>query len=202
MKLIGLCGGSGSGKGALSRIFSEYGIPTVDTDAVYREITSQDSECMRELVREFGSAVALPSGALNREELRRAVFFAEDRDLSRQKLNKITHSFILDESRRRLSQYAKEGIEIAAIDAPLLFESGIDRECDVTVAVTSDREKRIERICRRDGISREAAEARINTQICDGELSRLADFTIVNNSSIEDLREKACELIAKIKQIN
>ncbi len=199
MKVIGLCGGSGSGKGAVSRIFLEYGIPTVDTDAVYRELTSGDGECMRALIRQFGEKIALSDGSLNRAELRKIVFSGADKDLRREKLNEISHKFILDTTRDILRAYRAEGRELAAIDAPLLFESGFNRECDLTVAVVADSETRIERIARRDGITRAEAQARINTQIPDTQLMEMADFTIINNSSLADLRESVSELLVKIK---
>ena len=76
MKVIGLCGGSGSGKSAVSRLFAKFNIPSIDTDQVYREITSQDSECMRALVSAFGESVTNSDGYLNREYVRELVFFA------------------------------------------------------------------------------------------------------------------------------
>lgn len=200
MKVIGLCGGSGSGKGAVSRILSEYGIPTLDTDALYRELTSRDGECMRALTREFGESVATPEGALNRIELRKLVFSGVDKDLNREKLNKITHAYILDAVRQRLAQYEREGKELAVIDAPLLFESGFDKECDLTVAVMADRGIRIKRICERDGLTREAAENRINTQISDEKLSSMVNFVITNSASRKELAESVAELVAKIKK--
>ena len=200
MKVIGLCGGSGSGKGAVSRILSEYGIPTVDTDALYRELTSRDGECMRALVSAFGTSVAMPDGSLNREQLRKIVFSGKDMDLNRDRLNKITHAFILDYTRSLLSEYERRGIELAVIDAPLLFESGFDKECDFTVAVIADRETRIKRITERDGITREAAEKRINTQIPDEKLSQMVNFVITNSASKKELHVSVTELVAKIRQ--
>ncbi len=199
MKVIGLCGGSGSGKGAVSRIFLKYGIPSVDTDALYREMTSSEGECMSALISAFGPSVANDDGSLNRETLRTIVFRGDNKDTKRTLLNEITHKFILKKTRALISEYRQQNKEFALIDAPLLFESGFDRECDFTLAILADREKRIERIISRDGITREAAEARIDTQLSDCELAKMADFTITNNSTPEQLCKSVQEFISKIK---
>ena len=191
MKVIGLCGGSGSGKGAVSRIFSEISIPSIDTDAVYREMTLSDSPCMRELRGEFGDEVVNSQGGLDRARLASIVF----NDPSRLKtLNKIAHSFILDETRRRLAEYMDEGFPAAIVDAPVLFESGFDTECDEIICVLADRDVRIARIMSRDGITRDAAEKRIASQIPDEILISKCDYAIYNNSDIESLREQILAL--------
>ena len=195
MKVIGLCGGSGSGKGAVSRIFAEIGIPSIDTDAVYREMTLSDSPCMRALRREFGKEVVNSLGGLDRTRLGSIVF----NDPSRLKiLNKIAHSFILDETRRRLAVYSDDGFSAAIVDAPVLFESGFDAECDEIICVLADKETRINRIMSRDGISRDAAEKRIASQMSDDELISRCDHVIYNNADIESLREGILSLKNKL----
>lgn len=195
MKVIGLCGGSGSGKGAVSGIFAEIGIPSIDTDAVYREMTLSDSPCMRELRDEFGDEVVNSQGGLDRARLASIVF----NDPSRLKtLNKIAHSFILDETRRRLAKYSDEGLPAAIVDAPVLFESGFDKECDEIICVLADRDVRTTRIMSRDGITRDAAEKRIASQMPDETLISKCDHVIYNNSDIESLREQILSLKDKL----
>ena len=195
MKVIGLCGGSGSGKGAVSGIFAEIGIPSIDTDAVYRRMTLSDSPCMRELRGEFGDEVVNSLGGLDRARLASIVF----NDPSRLKiLNKIAHSFILDETRRRLAVYGDEGYPCSIVDAPVLFESGFDKECDEIICVVADKETRIARIMSRDGITRDAAEKRIASQMPDEILISKCDYVIYNNSDIESLREQILALKNKL----
>ena len=200
MKIIGLCGGSGSGKGVVSSLFLEYNIPSIDTDAVYRELTSGESECLKALSLEFGNEIIADDGALNRKKLASVVFSGDNSSIKLKKLNEITHRFILDEARRRLLQYERQGCCAAIVDAPVLFESGFDDECDFTVCVVADRETRISRIIQRDGISRVAAEQRINSQIPDSELVSKCDYAVYNNSGPDALRpqiERIVELIKK-----
>jgi dephospho-CoA kinase len=195
MKVIGLCGGSGSGKGAVSGIFAEIGIPSIDTDAVYREKTSSDSPCMRALRREFGEEVVNSLGGLDRTRLASIVFSDPTR---LEKLNKIAHSFILDETRRRLAEYRDKGFAAAIVDAPVLFESGFDSECDEIICVVADRETRIARIMSRDGISYDAAEKRIASQMKDEILISKCDHVIYNNADIESLREQILSINNKL----
>lgn len=190
MKIIGLCGGSGSGKGSVCDLFALYGIPSVDTDMVYRDLTSGRSDCLEALVSEFGEDILTPLGSLDRAKLRLAVFGGADAEMQRRRLNEITHSHILDRTREILSVYEKEGREFAIVDAPLLFESGFDKECDVIIAVTADKEQRVLRIVKRDGLSPEAARDRIESQLSDGELVSRSDYVITNNGDLEELKDR------------
>ena len=183
MKVIGLCGGSGAGKGTVCSIFAELGIPSIDTDKLYHSLISTDSECTRELVSAFGSDVYANPG-VDRKALRNIVFSSPENLAI---LNKITHKHILA-SVRSLIKNTGEARAII-IDAPLLFESGFDKECDVKICVIADEDVRIERITKRDGISPEIAKARIASQIPNDELKEICDYTIENNVGTDELRK-------------
>lgn len=158
MKIIGLCGRSGSGKGYVCGIFDEYGIPSVDTDALYRNLTKagdSPAELTKLISNEFGETVIAKDFSLNRRVLS-GIVFSDPEKLAL--LNKITHTYIIAESRRKLAELDGDGAYAAILDAPLLFESGFNTECDITACVISDEERRVRRIVRRDGISADAAE--------------------------------------------
>ena len=197
MKVIGLCGGSGSGKGTVSDLFRSHGIVSIDTDKVYREITSSESECLDELVSNFGERILTDSGALDRGELRKIVFADEAQDKLK-KLNEITHRHVLARTRELTEDFRRSGAPAVLIDAPLLFESGFDKECDAVIAVLADREVRIFRIISRDGITREDAERRINSQLDDGYLIANSAYHIFNNGSISELEASVSEIADKI----
>ncbi len=199
MRIIGLAGGSGSGKGTVSKILSDLGIPSIDTDLVYRELTASDSPCLRALASEFGDGIICEAGSLDRATLARLVFSGEGAEARRERLNKIAHSFILDETRKRLQTFAKNGYSFVVVDAPVLFESGFDRECDFTVCVIADKDVRTERIIERDGLSEEMAKMRIDSQMSDDELKQLCDFVIVNNGDLESLKTAVLDTVRKIK---
>lgn len=187
MKIIGLCGGSGSGKGAVSSLFGAYGIPSIDTDAVYRDITSRPSECLLALASEFGSRV-IRDDRLDRAVLREIVFNSPDKSENLARLNAITHKYIISETEKIISAYEKDSVSGVIIDAPLLFESGLDKRCDTVLAVLANREVRVARIMLRDGITLDAARARIDSQISDSELADRANIIIRNDGTLDELK--------------
>ncbi len=199
MKVVGLCGGSGSGKGTVSEILIKLGIPVIDTDAIYHELTSSDTPCLRALEAEFGEVI-IKDGALYRPALAKIVFTSENAKEKRAKLNDISHIYVLDEVRKKINKYRAEGQDICVVDIPLLFESGFDRECDITVAVIAESELRIDRIISRDNIDRTAAEARLNSQISNTELTLRTDMQIQNSSDMDSLELSVSEVLKKIRE--
>ena len=198
MIIIGLCGGSGAGKGAIAAAFKSYGVPSIDADAVYRDLTVKGSSLLEELSREFGDDIISSDGSLNRKRLSEKVFSEEGRRSLLPKLNRITHSAVIAETERRMEDIRLNGAAAVIFDAPQLFESGFDKKCDTVIAVTASREVRIARIIKRDGISRERAEARINAQLTDEFLAEHADFVIVNNGTEADITAVVSEVAKKI----
>lgn len=186
--LVGLCGRSGSGKGYVSALFLKEGIPSVDTDAVYREMTSASdtlSECMIELVDRFGEGILSEDNSLNRAALREMVF-GDDRTALLD-LNSISHKHILKKTEEIADGYFRKGYNIVLVDAPVLYESGFDKKCECVVCVVAPEEVVISRIMSRDGITREAAEKRLKTQISADVLISKADFVIMNDCEKDEL---------------
>lgn len=200
MKIIGLCGGSGCGKGMVSSLFLKLGIPSIDTDLVYKEITSFRSSCIEALIEAFGESIANDDGSLNREVMRSKVFFDQNKESNIKLLNQITHKFILSETRKMIDQYEAKGKKAVIVDAPLLFESEFDKLCDVTVAVIADEDKRINRIMSRDGISYDHAKNRINSQLSTSELIKKVDLVIDNNGDVNELSSKVTKIYDYIKE--
>ncbi len=199
MRIIGLTGGSGSGKGAVSEILRELNIPSIDTDLVYRELTASASPCLSALKAAFGEDIISDDGSLNRKKLSKIVFSSADADAQRATLNSIAHRFILAETESRLRELENDGCELAFVDAPVLFESGFDKRCDAIVAVIANKDARINRIVSRDGLTVEMAEKRIATQLSDDELTRLCDYVIVNDADFDTLKSSVIDIVNKIK---
>ena len=199
MKIIGLCGGSGSGKGQASKCFENRGSPTLDTDKLYHSIISADSECTREIASAFGKELLNEKNGVDRKKLAQVVFSDKSGE-KLSKLNNITHKFVLDECRKWLKKRKNDGCMAAIIDAPLLFESGFDKECDIIVCVEADDNTRIERIIERDCTTLEMAKSRIKSQADRDFLRNHSDYIIENNTDITSLDlqvEKICRLIIK-----
>ena len=192
--LVGLCGRSGSGKGYIAKMFAEYGIPSVDTDAVYREMTSPVgdrsmlSPCMTELIARFGEQILSADLSLNRAVMRSLVFGGDKEALA--DLNRITHRHILEKTQETAEQHFRDGFPIVLIDAPVLYESGFDRMCERVVCVTAPEDVIVSRIMKRDGLSEEDAKKRLASQKTREELEDRADYVIFNDDERPVLYER------------
>ncbi len=176
MFIAGLTGTSGAGKGHLcSFLESNNNILIIDTDSLYHNMISHPSATTDALVDEFGSVILNDDKGVDRKMLGSIVF--SDKAKLKQ-LNTIAHYHILQECRKIMAESEKS---IAVIDAPQLFESGFDKECDVIIGIVADTELRLDRIMRRDRISREAALKRIENQHSDSWFRQRCDIVIENN---------------------
>ena len=199
MKIIGLTGPSGSGKGELCAILAKFGICCIDTDRVYHQLLIPPSDCLNELRDHFGAHVIREDGTLSRPALAKTVFAkgAEDKLAA---LNKITHKYVLGKAREMIADFEKSNCSAVIVDAPALYESGFDKECDFCVAVLADKEIRISRIMARDELSYQAASARINAQKPDSFYTERAKIVIHNDSDRSELLAKAREIISALEE--
>jgi dephospho-CoA kinase len=110
------------------------------------------------------------------------------------KLNEITHRHILAEVRRRIDAAKDMGREVVIVDAPLLFESGFDRECNYIIGVISDDETSVKRVTARDNIDQNTARKRLEKQKSNDFLKANCHFIIENNSTVEELLRRAREI--------
>ncbi len=199
MKIIGLTGQSGAGKGAVAALFAEHGIPAVDTDAVYHELLIPPSPCLDELTAEFTDAILAPDGTLDRQALAALVF--EQTEIGRQRhkrLNEITHRYVIERTIALLAEYEKQGCKAAIIDAPLLIEAGLHHKCDQVIAVLADRDVRIARLMQRDNRSREQICARLNAQPDVSFYIEHANMLIYNNGTEQELRSNIARLLQEV----
>lgn len=196
MKIIGLCGGSGAGKGEVCRIFEKHGIPSVDTDAVSRLVMEKGMKCYTEVVEAFGNDILDIQGRIIRKKLAAVIYENTDK---KKLLESITHKHIIASTLEKIKDFENQGYKYAIVDAPLLFESGMDKMCYKTVAVISDEENRIRRIMMRDGITREFAVSRIRVQISNDELKEKCDYVIYNNSDLDGLENAVRKTADEIK---
>ena len=180
MLIIGLTGPSGAGKGTVAKLFEGFGIPSVDTDRVYHDLLIPPSPCLDALVERFGQKILAADGCLDRKALA-AWVFAEDRGQELLDLNTISHKFVLDATRDICAELSRKGCPAVLVDAPLLFESGFDAECDQILAVLADPDVRLCRIMARDNISFPVARARMNAQKADAFYVERADHVLYNN---------------------
>ena len=197
MKIIGITGPSGSGKGTAGLLLQKYGIPTIDTDKLYRKILITPSPCLDELRATFGDSIIRADGTLDRKALA-AIVFTDKTKLSL--LNSVTHKYILARVKKRIAYRTRRGERAVIVDAPALFESGFDKKCDITITITASRKSRIERIMQRDRLDRAAAERRIDGQPPEEFYTSRADYAISNDGSPEEL-EAALLSVLRLKGI-
>ena len=188
MKIIGVCGQSGSGKTSFCNMMSERHIPVLDCDKIYHDLVSHDTPCLRQIAAAFGETT-VQNGALDRTRLREIVF-SDPAKLAA--LNALTHRYVLAECKNRIRQLEKEGHAYCAIDAPMLFEAGMESMCDIVLAVIAPADAQFKRLAQRDGISEESVSMRIRNQTSQEELQRKADRVILNDGDLARL-EKQCD---------
>lgn len=195
---IGICGSSGSGKGYVCKLFSTYGYKWIDTDRVYRDLATPKSECVKELREYFGKRILNSDGSLNRKELSKCVFEGEGSKERLNQLNKITHFHIRKETERIIKESVQNGYKGVLIDAPVLFESGFDSLCDVTICVTAPTELKLKRIISRDNITLEKAISRTKSQLSDDALREKCTYEI-DNSEGANVEKQILEILASLE---
>ena len=190
MKVWGLTGPTGAGKGAVSSLLWDlYKIPSIDTDQVYHDLLKPPSACLNELVEHFGNSILTVNGELDRAALSKIVFSDSTRE-KQMLLNRITHKYVLNQTRDILAVYRENHMHAALVDAPLLYESGFDAECDAVIAVLAPQSVRKGRIIARDGLSEERATARLNMQKSDDFYREKTPYIIINDGDMVSLREQ------------
>ena len=191
MKIIGVTGGIGSGKTTVSSMFASFGAEVVDADEIARAVTKSSGAAYKEIIDFFGEEILLPDGEINRKALGKIVF--QDKK-SLELLNNITHKYVFDEIKKRIECSLAQ---VVVLDVPLLFSSDFPFECDLTVGVIADKEERIKRVEKRDGLSREEILKRIENQISDEVLRQKADV-IIENNSYDDAKFEAKNILKRI----
>ena len=183
---VGLCGGIGSGKSTAARLFSSLGVPVYVADDRAKSLMVSSTELISQISAAFG-AECYTDGKLNRSYLAAQVFS----DNAKLKLlNSIVHPAVC----RDFVRWAEEqSAEYVVVESAILFESGLDKVVDASVAVVVDSNVALERAMARDGASREAIEARMAVQMSASELTALADYTI-ENTTLEALEAQVVNI--------
>lgn len=188
MKIVGLTGNSGCGKGAVAEIMAEYGAVILDCDKIAHKNMEPDGIAYNEVKEAFGNEILNGDKTINRKKLG-AIVFKNKRKL--EELNGITHKYIANVIDNEIKLNCDK--KCIVIDAPLLIEAGLNKKCDVVWAVYAPLEVRIERVMKRDNIDRESVLMRFKNQIDFDEIRVYADVVIENIGELEELRRKVVE---------
>lgn len=184
--VIGLTGPTGAGKSSVAKELAALGCAVVDCDQIARQVTNSCEPCLRSLAKEFGEDI-LQNGVLDRKLLAARAFASPEKT---QALNALTHPWIMKETKAQVQAALDSGKRFVVIDAPLLFEAGVDALCDEIMAVTVPFEKRLQRIMKRDGISEELARARMAAQHPESWYEQRAGKVVSGRLDEETLRRE------------
>lgn len=191
MNILGLTGSFGSGKSTVAAFFRELGLTVIDADRIARDVVEPGREAHRQIVEAFGEGVLLPDGGLDRVKVARMVF----RDAAlRETLERIIHPQVRRAEHEQIEKARQAGEALIVLDVPLLFESGLNTECDWTCVVTVDPQKRLERL-KKNGLDETQVEQRLRAQMSQEEKVQKADFVIDNSGTLEQTRQQAVGLI-------
>lgn len=189
MLLIGVTGGIACGKTEVCKVFQKKGAIILSGDEIGKEVVEKNKKVLKELVKTFGKEILNKNESLNRRKLGKLAFASKE---SKDKLNRIIHPYLLRELTKRIENLEKKNYEgVVAIDAALIVEWGLQKELDYLIFVESKREDKIKRLQKEKGYSRKEALNRIKSQLPEITKKRLADFVIINDKGLSQLRKKA-----------
>lgn len=181
MKVIGITGSSGSGKSTLTKILAnELNAKPIYSDEVVKKMQKKGTNYYKKIVETFGEEILNENKEINRKKLAEIIFSKEE---DRNKMNEITKTYVLEEIKRQIKETKKE---IVIVDAPILIESGLNKECNIIIVVICNRETQIERICKRDNIEEKEAIARLNSQKSNEYYKKYADYVVENDGGEYD----------------
>jgi len=192
--IAGLTGGIATGKTTVANFFREKGVYVIDADLIAREVVKKGMPAWKMIKDEFGSEILKEDGELDRKKLGSIVFSSNEKI---QKLNSIVHPFV----RERMMEEIEKAISMerdVLLDIPLLFENGVHQWLRPVILVYAPVEVQIERLMKRDGLTRKECEERIRAQMSIEEKKKLADYIIDNSGEISKTKKQVEEVYEKI----
>jgi dephospho-CoA kinase len=185
IRVLGIAGGIGSGKSEVARAFERLGALVVDSDVEARAALERP-DVQAQLVAWWGPGVLKRGGGVDRKAIADIVFKDE---AERRKLEGLIHPLVRSQRAVLVREAAARGARLAVIDAPLLFEAGVDRECDAVVFVDAPRATRLRRV-RDRGWNEAEFSRREASQMPLEEKRRRSQYTISNSGGLEELEEQ------------
>ena len=194
---IAVTGSAGSGKSLVCQRLKAIGLATLDCDVIAREIVEPGMPGFTKIVESFGKKVVGKEGTLDRAKLRDIIV---NNDLLRQKLENILHPQILKEMVFQMENASFKNHNAVVVEVPLLFELGMEKQFDVTIAVRAQDMDLVKRICDRDNVTREDAGKVLDLQMSQEDKMLRADHVIINTGTSSELFESVDNLFDKIQK--
>lgn len=184
MLTVGLTGGIGSGKSAVSALFVERGAVLIDADLTARAVVAKGTPGLAHVVEAFGADILTADGELDRPKLG-ALVFADPEQLAR--LNAIVHPLVAAESAKQVADAEANGAQVLIADVPLLVENNLQALYDMVVVVAASPQTQLDRLTTNRGMTREDAQARIDAQAPLADKLAAATYVIDNDGPREAL---------------
>ena len=193
-KIIGITGGIASGKSTVTEFLRQKGFQVVDADAVVHQLQKPGGRLYQVLVEHFGEKILLENGELNRLLLASLIFSNPEE----QEWSKRTQGEIIREELAALRNQFAQTEALFFMDIPLLFEQNYASWFDETWLVYVNRDVQLERLMKRDQISKEAAESRLNSQWPIERKISLSSHSLDNNGNQEQLIAQVVQLLEEM----
>lgn len=196
--IIGIAGGIGSGKSFVASVFRDLGCGIIDADVQARQVL-ESPDAQKEIRQHFGDQVFLPDGNIDRKSLAQQIF---NNPQKRKILEGITHPRIAQMRRTDTDRMFKDpAIQAIIWDAPLLFEVGLDQDCDAVIFVDAPFEVRLQRVQKR-GWTPEELQKREKSQIPLDKKRKLADYIVNNGDDSEACRHRIQQVFSQIIELS
>lgn len=189
MRIIGLTGPSGTGKSTVAKFALSLGYFVIDCDKVAASITD-DEELLDRLEDAFGGV--LKNGKLDRKALAHKAFATKEQT---EKLNEIMLPVVVYAIKKQINELKSNGVQHLLLDAPTLYESGLDADCDTVIAVLANEKHRKKRILERDNLTKEQLEKRLNAAKPDAFYLQKSEHIIYNNGALAELEASVKKII-------
>jgi dephospho-CoA kinase len=195
--VVGLVGRAGSGKTTVATTLVADGARVIEADRLGHEVTDHDPAVRAALEAEYGADVYRPDGTLDRARVAARVF--ADRD-ARKRLDQLTHPRIIERIRATLERLRAEHFQgVVVVDAALMLDWGLERECDAVLAVVAPESEQVARLQASRGWTKEQARARLAAQRTNEAFASAADVTLDNHGTRDELAQAARQAVSRLR---
>ena len=195
MQIVAVTGRSGSGKSTIAAYYASLGYPVLDADLVAREVVLPGGACLAQLCEAFGPGILAPDGTLDRAALAARAFETPEQT---RRLTQITHPAIIKTLLERVAEAEKTGKPFVFVDGAVIVGEAFEPYCDQIIVVVTTAREALSRVILRDGISKQAARARMAAQRSDEELRAAADYVIENTGDKQHLCAAAGQILEQL----
>jgi len=197
--LVGLTGGIATGKSEVSKIFKTLGAYLIDADEIARDLLNPKAPTWKKVVDCFGPDILLPDQRIDRKRLADLVFDDPNKLAA---LNAILHPVVFaEEERRRQAIECADPQAVVILDVPLLIETKAHNRVDKVIVVTADPKTQLKRLMKRNGLSKQEAQKRIQAQIPLKEKEKYADYLVDSRDSITKIEVRIRQIFEELKRL-